>query len=640
MRRDRSSGIPRLDRASRVRPRLGGALLAVALVASGCGDSSSDGDDTGGTEEDTVDSTSDVVGGDDTVDTSGGEDTGVAGCAEGTPCDDGDPCTSDDQCDADGVCAGAAVTCDDGLSCTIDKCKSDGSCENTRVAGFCLTSAETPACVAHNGPDPDNGCRVCDANASGGPTFVTLTEGAPCDDSDACTTGELCELGVCVPKGTLSCASDNACVAASCDSVLGCVETDVEGACDDGDPCTVGDVCDAGVCASGSDALDCDDSDPCTLDACVPGEGCSHDPDAVCDDDDPCTNDTCLTGGNCQNMPFTGPCEDGNPCTTGEVCDAGGTCAGGTANECEDDNECTLDSCHPQLGCLHLFADGDCNDGDECTINDVCVAGECFGAKTNQCEYCPVTPTLHANKIISLELASDGNIGSGLDVDSDPATCAPDADCSGGVDNALGVVGALLNDSVEASVEAGVVKWVIDLKDLTWDGEPFPLHVYDSGLTDASETAGCDFQHETCEYDVAQLSFDQSCVPYFTFENAQIINGELVAGGTNSLISMVLPLEGGSLLSVTIAWARVRATYTEENGKITSLNAVIGGAIPKSQLEAAISGLDPDSLPIDKDAALGLLALLPADIDLDGDGIKESLSLGMRINTIGAIIAE
>ncbi|TNF29846.1 MAG: hypothetical protein EP329_14750, partial [Deltaproteobacteria bacterium] len=628
-----------LDRATRARRGAVTALAAAALIAAGCGSDAAAGDDTAASDAaDTVGATVDSAG-EDTGEADAAQDT-VSACPEGTVCDDGDPCTENDQCDAGGACLGTAVSCDDGLSCTVDSCQSDGSCAHSRVAGFCLTEGEAPACVAHNGPDPQNGCRVCNANQSGGPAFYTLTDGASCDDSDACTKNEVCELGQCVAKGTLDCTTDNPCVAPTCDPVLGCVTTNVDGGCDDGDPCTVGDSCADGACVAGTEALDCDDEDACTLDACVPGEGCSHDPDAVCNDHDPCTNDSCLAGGNCQNVPFTGPCEDGNPCTIGEVCDVGGTCAGGTANTCDDDNACTLDSCHPDKGCLHLFADTVCSDGADCTVDDVCVAGECFGVKTNQCPYCPVTPTTHANKIVGLELASDGFAGSGLDVDGDPSTCAPDASCSGGVDNALGVVGALLNDSVATSLEIGAMKWVIDLKDLRWDGEPFVLNVYDSGLTLASEQAQCDFQHEICEYDIAQLSFDQNCVPYFSFDNARIVNGELVAGGTNSLISMVLPLQSGSLLKITIAWARVRASFTEENGKITSLSAVIGGAIPKLQLEAAISGLKPTDLPIDKDAALGLLGFLPADIDLDGDEIEESMSLGMRINSIEAIIAE
>ncbi|MCA9516598.1 MAG: hypothetical protein KC635_16770, partial [Myxococcales bacterium] len=320
---------------------------------------------------------------------------------------------------------------------------------------------------------------------------------------------------------------------------------------------------------------------------------------------------------------------------------AQGECQGGSANTCNDDNPCTLDSCHPIAGCLNLFLTGSCDDTYECTVNDQCVAGECFGAKTNTCEICPVDRTELANKIISIELASDGNKGSGLDVDQDANTCAPSTGCSGGVDNALAVAAFLVNPSIGSSVENGVVKWVIDLRNVRMDGEEFQLAVYDSGLTDEAELANCDFQHDLCEYDVAQLSFDAACRPYFSFDNARIVNGELVAGGTDTLISMVLPLQGGDLLSLTMAWARVSATFTtDESGRIVSMNAVFGGAVPKAQLIAAIEGLSSSSLPIDRDTALALLdAVVQNDIDLDGDGIKESASLGMRVNSIPAIIA-
>ncbi len=570
---------------------------------------------------------------------SGGDTAGPA-CAAGAACDDGDPCTLDDTCDAAGVCVGTANPCDDGLSCTADSCERDGSCSHARIAGFCLTTADPPVCVADGDPDPANGCRLCSATGAV-PTWTISAEGAPCDDGDACTTDEVCETGQCVPKGTLDCTSDVPCVASSCDSTLGCVTTNTTDACDDGDPCTVGDVCAGGACTAGTDTLACDDDDPCTVDSCVAGAGCDHDPTALCDDGDPCTDDRCLEGGHCQNTAFTGPCEDGDPCTEGEQCDVAGHCQGGAPADCDDGSDCTLDSCHPTLGCLNLFVTGECDDGEACTDHDRCVAGQCFGGKTAACGLCEVTPTELANKIISLKLSSDGDAGSGLDVDGDADTCAPASSCSGGVDNALGVIAPILNPAVSASVARGAVKWIIDLKDLKLDGDPFPLHVYDGDLTDASAGAGCDFQSETCEYDIGQLSFDQDCVPYFSFDNARVVDGEIVAGGTDSLISMVLPIDGGGLLSLTVAWARVRASYTEVGGKITSMSAVISGAVPKAQLIAAIEGLAAEALPIDKDTAIQLLELVVVnDIDLDGDGVNESASLGMRINTIEAIISE
>lgn len=611
-------------------------LGVVAALTTACGSDGGEGADTAQAADTTpvTDTRVEDSAPGDTADTSGG-------CVDGAPCDDGDPCTEDDRCDAAGACRGAARSCDDGLACTHDSCRPDGACVSAVVAGFCLGGANADACVADGSADPSNSCRICQADSGAGPGWGTLPDGEACSDGDACTTEETCSAGVCTSVATLDCASSDPCITGTCDALLGCVTAATTAPCDDGDPCTVGDVCADRECKPGAGTLSCDDGDACTVDACVAGLGCDHDPNALCDDHDPCTRDSCLPGGNCQNTPFTGPCDDGNPCTVGEACDVNGQCVGGSANSCDDDNPCTLDSCHPLVGCLNLFETGSCDDAEQCTTNDQCVAGACFGVKTGACPECTIERTELANKIVSIELASDGNKGSGIDVDQDLNTCAPSTGCSGGVDNALAVLAFLVNPSIASSVDTGVVKWVIDLREARTDGEEFRFAVYDSGLTDASELAGCDFQHDTCEYEVAQLSLNAQCRPYFVFDNARIVNGELFAGGNQSLISMVLPLQGGDMLSLTIAWARVNATFTTDaGGRIVSMNAVLGGAVPKAQLIAAISGLSSSALPIDREDALALLeVVVQSDIDLDGDGIKESASLGMRVNSIPAIIA-
>ena len=47
----------------------------------------------------------------------------ATGCVAGTPldCDDANACTTGDVC-VSGECLGEAVTCDDGLDCTVDAC--------------------------------------------------------------------------------------------------------------------------------------------------------------------------------------------------------------------------------------------------------------------------------------------------------------------------------------------------------------------------------------------------------------------------------------------------------------------------------------------------------------------------------------
>src|ERR1051325_4713522 len=126
--------------------------------------------------------------------------------------------------------------------------------------------------------------------------------------------------------------------------------------CEDYNACTV-DTCDTATGTCRHDPLDCDDHNPCTADTCTPyGDpigsilGCHHVPRSsgtACDDGAPCTTgDICDGAGHCagQPQPSGSPCDDGNPCTAGDICDASGTCAGAAlpvGTECDDHNACT-----------------------------------------------------------------------------------------------------------------------------------------------------------------------------------------------------------------------------------------------------------------------------------------------------------
>lgn len=609
--------------------------LVLFFAFAACGDSNSS-----GTEKDTNTSPDSMP--DTTADVS--EDSAEVGCALGATCNDGDPCTDGDVCNAVGVCAGTAKACDDGLSCTRDAC-ADGECTNEQLAGFCLADG---ACVATGSSVVGNACRVCRLQ-SGNDVLVELADGDSCSDSDQCTSGDTCQDGACVSGAPRLCTSSDVCIAASCDAEFGCVGIPTTAACDDGNPCTTNDTCADEVCQPGTTPLDCDDQDPCTIDTCDAQLGCLHDAESKCNDHDPCTNDSCNAGGVCANDAFVGPCDDADPCTLGEVCDAAGTCGGGSARSCEDSNVCTTDACIAGQGCVNLFRTEDCSgescgpalcdDGEACTVDDRCVAGECFGAKTASCQMCFIESTTDANKIISLLVMADGNPGSGIDVDGDPSTCAPSTACGGGVDNELALLASFVNPGIDASISDGVVKWLVDLRAATFDGSEFPIAIYDSGLVDET----CNFQVDRCEYDLAELSFDEHCEPYFHFQNAKIVDGLLTAGGTGDLINMVLPLQGGSLLGVTIAAARTEGKVTiDADGKITQINGIIAGAIPKAQLIEAVRNLDPSSFSLpglsSEQAAALLDDLINADIDLDGDGLPEAASVGMRIQTIPATI--
>ena len=97
--------------------------------------------------------------------------------------------------------------------------------------------------------------------------------------------------------------------------------------CDDGNGCSLGDVCSKGSCIAGDKTKDCDDLDVCTQDLCYPGSGCKH-------------------------FANTAACDDGNTCTTSDAC-ADFKCAAGPKLDCDDQNLCTNDACNPKTGCTH-----------------------------------------------------------------------------------------------------------------------------------------------------------------------------------------------------------------------------------------------------------------------------------------------
>ena len=146
-------------------------------------------------------------------------------------------------------------------------------------------------------------------------------------------------------------------------------------ACDDGDPCTIGDSYSGGRCSG--IPVNCNDRNACTNDTCDSGTGqCNHAP-IGCEDDNPCTDDTCNFFSGCVNTPNAAKCEDSNACTTTDTC-SDGRCSGTPLN-CDDDNVCTEDSCNPATGCVNSPNAGSCDDGNACTTGDTCSGGNCSG---------------------------------------------------------------------------------------------------------------------------------------------------------------------------------------------------------------------------------------------------------------------
>ena len=384
--------------------------------------------------------------------------------ADGSACSDGKPCTSGDAC-GKGWCAGKAQ-CDDSNACTADACDPSGNCAHTAASGATCddgdkcTTGDNCAGGSCKGAavltlcDDSNPCTTDTCAPKSGCSHANATDGAPCDDSLACSGTDTCKAGACsqhssacksctndsecsslddsnLCNGKVVCAAsvcaidaksvvvcdhnqDGPCSASQCSAGSGkcAVANLAEGAtCSDGNSCTTGDACAKGACTAASG---CDDGNPCTADGCN-GSGCTH---------------TATAGATC---------DDASLCTTGDSCDSKGAC-GGNKVLCNDDNPCTDDGCAAKTGCTKtdntvpctlagckqgLCAKAVCEPTGKtgCDDNDPCTTDSCV---SDSCQFAPATdgtPCPDADACTTGEACTSGKCGS-KPVDCPDATTA------------------------------------------------------------------------------------------------------------------------------------------------------------------------------------------------------------------------
>lgn len=325
-------------------------------------------------------------------------------------------CDVVELCDGAGACAADAkvaddTACNDGNACTqVDTC----------LAGACL-GASPIVCTPS---DPCHVAGVCDSQ-TGACSNPPIANDTPCDDLSACTTGDACQAGLCVPGTPTLCPATAAChVDGVCDPQSGLCSDPLAAdgaACNDLDGCSQVDTCQGGVCI-GTTPVVCTPLDQCHVaGVCDSATGtCSNPPigdGTACDDQSACTlgdacqagvctgastiactaSDQCHAVGVCD--PLTGTCSDpmaidGTPCSDGDGCTSPDTCQTGAcvpagATVCTAQDAChTAGVCDPQTGaCTNpaVADDTPCNDQSACTRADTCQAGACVGADPIVC---------------------------------------------------------------------------------------------------------------------------------------------------------------------------------------------------------------------------------------------------------------
>ncbi len=426
-------------------------------------------------------------------------------CADGScvpgvesGCDDGNPCTTD-TCKGNVGCDHAAVA--DGVICKDGtKCVTDSLCGQGKCADGTKTDCVDDDVCTNDGCDPDLGC-FWKANT------------VPCDDGDACTEKEACKNGKCLDGQpidlTVACNDKNPCTDDACDSLLGCTHAANAAECDDGDPCNVGEACKDSACAGGT-LKDCDDNSPCSADSCdaqtgeclhlVPdvdgliscddgnactvgdlcgGLDCQPGPAKDCDDKDDCTKDACDNKtGDCSSVAYADSdlhaCDDGDLCSKEDVC-MSGVCVAkpGSEVDCDDGNVCTDDACNPKTGqCGTADNSVPCDNGDLCTYGDTCKAGAC---ETGASQLCDDGSTCTKDTCDAQTGKCEfGNVADGTACD-DGLDCTAGDVCKTGKCVAPKVSCQLYSELFDC--DAGAVGWTLDKpsgKNVIWNVDKLP----------------------------------------------------------------------------------------------------------------------------------------------------------------------
>ena len=317
-------------------------------------------------------------------------------------CDDADLCTTGDTC-VEGQCKGEdnpECACVSSADCALyedgNLCNGVLSC----IEGHCVVDAQSiVSCQAVEeglAPCQEVSCVPTTGNCAVKPSL----DGSPCNDANVCTSNDYCQAGQCVGLSVV-CEDNNPCTAELCDPELGCLfEPQSAIPCDDKDACTTGDTCEEGLCQGDNDPscqcfedADCwefEDGDLCNGTLRCEDNHCIVDPQSIvtCEEADQgaCTVSVCVpeTGGCLTSASPEGAlCDDDNACTSADHCESG-QCIG-TLVSCDDGEVCTSDACDAQIGCTYTYNLGFCDDANPCTSLDSCVQGFCTGIQDEGC---------------------------------------------------------------------------------------------------------------------------------------------------------------------------------------------------------------------------------------------------------------
>jgi len=232
----------------------------------------------------------------------------------------------------------------------------------------------------------------------------------------------------------------------------------------------------------------------------------------------------------------------------------------------------------------------------------------------------PAATMLRATKF---EITNTGAPGKGLDVDGDPETCAPASNCTAGIDNALAGLSFLANAAIKTPVDRHELN-------LLFVAEPpdagagcfLLLSRFAAGTQDG----------ETWTYGVLPGAAAPPCADGAAFLDACRDGAELTGGfGAEATFPLAIPLFGAPL-QVPVHQARIVATLaTGAGGAWTGLDALVAGVVYKEEFDALLDSVPTEELPRGTDIHTMVYNVVTPDLDRDGDGTADAISVGLHI---------
>jgi hypothetical protein len=503
----------------------------------------------------------------------------------------------------------------------------------------------------------DTGPRVVTESDGGGDLgpATCLPETEKCDDTDndcdgevdeGFSLGQVCqvETGGCVSEGMWRCNAENGiaiCVAPDpepVDEMCDEVDNDCDGEVDEGIN-TQANVAHCGACnqacAPPNAVPRCIDA-ICAIGRCdvgfedvnrIPDDGCEcqyqNQRVEVCNGiDDDCDGtvdegfglgNMCTVGlGLCQVTGMVVCGADGDHLCDGipavpndEICNGRDDDCDGLADEEFDRDEDGAILC-PDLDCEAPCPDGfycrliceqrDCNDGD---VNIGPFASEICGDGIDQnCDEIDAPCAVRSGRIVEFTIVAAGMPG------------CRDIDGNGEIDNAFGALAGLINPQLRDEIGANRLN----------------LFALIYGIEDSDVVARFELAIVyAVNGRIQAATLDENGQPINLFPGARLNRGQLDAGPRPFLLQ--LPLLGGDIIELLTQSARLTGSVTipaEANGfvGVRVQDGLLTAGLDKMELRRAINLVAPDFV--------GLVDGFEADLDLNGDGLNESLGLCAR----------